>query len=280
MNFKSLDTEGPGRYRLGLDEEGIALMYQIRVETRGAVRVLTICNERIRNAFSGSMAEDLLAAFDAAEADSSVRVVVVTGAGDVAFSSGHDLNELASGQHAQSAVGEAPFVRPLTMQKPVIAAVNGHCWAAGFMLALSCDLRVASENAVFGSPGARLGILPEGGQLYRLPQLIPPARALALMLTADPMDAREAARCDLVSRLVPPGQALPAALELAETIAQRSPAVVRAVKVGLNLGLWEGCEKAAQYEAQTALTLHRGPDAREGIAAFLEKRAPRFSDAP
>lgn len=254
-------------------------MYEIQVQTQGAVRILTIRNERIRNAFSGSMAEDLLAAFDAADADNSVRVVVVTGAGDLAFSSGHDLNELASGEHAQSTVGEAPFVRPLTMQKPVIAAVNGHCWAAGFMLALSCDLRIASENAVFGSPGARLGILPEGGQLYRLPQLISPARALTMMLTAEPMDAGEAARCDLVSRLVPQGQALSAALELALTIAQRSPAVVRAVKVGMNLGLWEGCEKAARYEAQTALALHRGPDAREGIAAFLEKRAPRFSDA-
>jgi enoyl-CoA hydratase/carnithine racemase len=255
-------------------------MHEINADTHGAVRVLTIRNERIRNAFSGSMAEDLLAAFDAAEADSSIRVVVVTGAGDLAFSSGHDLNELASGQHAQSSVGEAPFVRPLTMHKPVIAAINGHCWAAGFMLALSCDVRVASENAVFGSPGARLGILPEGGQLYRLPQLIPPARALVLMLTAEPMDAHEAAACGLVSRLVPRGQALAAALELAQTIAQRSPAVVRAVKVGMNLGLWEGSERAAQYEAQTALALHSGPDAREGIAAFLEKRAPRFNDAP
>lgn len=254
-------------------------MCKIHIENRGAVRLLTIQNERIRNAFSGSMAEDLLAAFDAADADAGVRVVVVTGAGDLAFSSGHDLKELASGQHAQSTVGEAPFVRPLTMRKPVIAAVNGHCWAAGFMLALSCDLRVASENAVFGSPGARLGILPEGGQLYRLPQLIPPARALTMMLTAEPMDAAEAARCDLVSRLVPPGQALAAAMELAQTIAQRSPAVVSAVKVGMNLGLWEGSEKASQYEAQMALTLHSGADAREGIAAFLEKRAPRFADA-
>src|SRR5690606_8780380 len=106
------------------------------------------------------------------------------------------------------------------------------------------------------------------------------ARALARMLTAGPMDAREAASCDLVSRLVPPGQSSPAAPELAETIAQRAPAVTRTVKERLTRGLWDGFEKALQYEAQTALTLHRGPDAREGIAAFLEKRAPRFSDAP
>ncbi|BAN26708.1 enoyl-CoA hydratase/isomerase family protein [Caballeronia insecticola] len=253
-------------------------MGEIRVETRDAIRVLTICNERIRNAFDEAMSVALLDAFDQAEADARIRVVIVTGAGDLAFSSGHDLNELASGAHARSTVGEAPFVRPLTMRKPVIAAINGHCWAAGFMLALSCDLRVASENAVFGSPGARLGILPEGGQLYRLPQLIAPARALEMMMTAEPMSAAQAARFDLVSRLVPPGRALDEAIELAQVIAQRSPAVVQAVKSGVNLGLRDGTCTAERYEADMARTLHQGADAREGIAAFLEKRAPRFAD--
>jgi enoyl-CoA hydratase len=255
-------------------------MGEIRAETRNAVRILTICNERIRNAFDEAMSVALLAAFDDAEADPRIRVVVVTGAGELAFSSGHDLNELASGAHAQSKVGEAPFVRPLTMNKPVIAAVNGHCWAAGFMLALSCDLRIASANAVFGSPGARLGILPEGGQLYRLPQLIAPTRALEMMLTATPMSAADAALCDLVSRVVPAGHALAEAIDLAEVIASRSPAVVQAVKSGFNLGLREGTLRAERYEAETALILHRGADAREGIAAFLEKRAPRFADVP
>ncbi|SAK95511.1 short chain enoyl-CoA hydratase [Caballeronia hypogeia] len=253
-------------------------MGEILVETRDAIRVLTICNEPIRNAFDESMSVALLEAFNTAEADQRIRVVIVTGAGDLAFSSGHDLNELASGEHARSTVGEAPFVRPLTMRKPVIAAVNGHCWAAGFMLALSCDLRVASENAVFGSPGARLGLLPEGGQLYRLPQLIPPARALEMMLTAEPMSAGQAARFELVSRLVPTGQALAEAMTMAAVIASRSPAVVQAVKSGVNLGLRDGTRTAERYEAETALAMHQGPDSREGIAAFLEKRAPRFAD--
>ncbi|NUO85307.1 MAG: enoyl-CoA hydratase/isomerase family protein [Cupriavidus sp.] len=255
-------------------------MGEIRAETRNAIRILTICNERIRNAFDEAMSVALLAAFDEAEADPRIRVVVVTGAGDLAFSSGHDLKELASGAHARSTVGEAPFVRPLTMKKPVLAAINGHCWAAGFMLALSCDLRIASNNAVFGSPGARLGILPEGGQLYRLPQLIAPTRALEMMLTATPMSAYDAASCDLVSRLVPNGEALAEAVALAEVIASRSPAVVQAVKSGFNLGLREGSVRAERYEAETARILHQGDDAREGIAAFLEKRAPRFADQP
>jgi enoyl-CoA hydratase/carnithine racemase len=255
-------------------------MGEIKADSSDAIRVLTISNERIRNAFDESMSVALLDAFDAAEEDERIRVVIVTGAGDLAFSSGHDLNELASGAHARSTVGEAPFVRPLTMRKPVIAAVNGHCWAAGFMLALSCDLRIASENAVFGSPGARLGLLPEGGQLYRLPQLIPPARALEMMLTAEPMSAAQAARFELVSRLVPTGQALAEAMTLAAVIASRSPAVVQAVKSGVNLGLRDGTRTAERYEAETALAMHRGADAREGIAAFLEKRAPRFADLP
>lgn len=254
-------------------------MGEIREESRDAIRILTISNERIRNAFDEAMSVALLAAFDKAESDPDIRVVVVTGAGELAFSSGHDLNELASGAHAQSAVGEAPFVRPLTMRKPVIAAINGHCWAAGFMLALSCDLRIASANAVFGSPGARLGILPEGGQLYRLPQMIAPARALEMMLTATPMSAADAASCDLVSRLVPTGEALAEAVALAEVIASRSPAVVQAIKAGFNLGLREGSLRAERYEAETARILHEGADAREGIAAFLEKRPPRFANA-
>jgi enoyl-CoA hydratase len=255
-------------------------MGEIRAETRNAIRILTICNERIRNAFDEAMSVALLAAFDKADADPGIRAVIVTGAGELAFSSGHDLNELASGAHAQSTVGEAPFVRPLTMKKPVIAAVNGHCWAAGFMLALSCDLRIAAANAVFGSPGARIGLLPEGGQLYRLPQLIAPTRALEMMLTATPMNAADAANCDLVSRVVPKGEALAEAIAIAEVIASRSPAVVQAVKAGFNLGLREGSVRAELYEAETARILHQGADAREGIAAFLEKRTPRFANAP
>lgn len=251
-------------------------MYEINMKTVGSVRLLTICNERIRNAFSKNMTADLLRAFDEAEQDEQIRVVVVTGAGDVAFSSGHDLREIASGEVGDEGDDEAAFLRPLTMKKPVIAAVNGHCYAAGFILALSCDLRVASENAMFGSPGARLGMLPEGGQLVRLPQLIPMSRAMQLMLTADPMTADEAFRCHFVTAVVPRGTVLEAAMSLAARIAGNSPTIVQAVKLGLNLGQQEGREKVAAYETQTANELRRGTHGKEGVNAFLQKRKPDF----
>src|SRR5690606_14421800 len=135
----------------------IEILMEIRRETRGAIRILTIANERIHNACGEGMAKSLLDEFDDAERDPAIRVVVVTGAGSAAFSTGHDLKEIENGSYQDTGLGEAPFLRPLTMSKPVIAAVNGHCYAAAFILALSCDIRVASRNAAFGSPGARLG---------------------------------------------------------------------------------------------------------------------------
>jgi len=252
-------------------------MCRIEVTTHGAIRVLTIANERIRNAFAQDMASELLKAFDDAEADAAIRVVIVTGAGEVAFSSGHDLREIASGAYASTGLGEQPFLRPLSMTKPVLAAINGHCYAAAFILALSCDLRLASDNATFGSPGSRLGMLPEGGQLGRLPQLIAPSRALELMYTAQPMSADDAFRHHFVSRLTARGKVLEAAMELAEIIAGNAPEVIAAIKQGVQLGLNEGPDNATRFEERIARHLEVQPDAEEGVSAFLEKRRPAFA---
>ena len=251
-------------------------MPELKIRTEGRIRVLTISNEKKRNAFEGSMAADLLRSLDEADNDDTVRAVVITGEGNIAFSSGHDLNEIASGAHAASGIGEAPFQRPLTMSKPVIAAVNGHCYAAALILALSCDLRVASQNATFGSPGARLGMLPEGGQLGRMPRLMSSSRALELMLTAEPMSAEDAYRTNFISRLVPHGEALNAAMALAASIAKNSPSVVAAIKTGYLIGQSEGVAAAGDFEQVTARRLEVEADAHEGVAAFLEKRPPNF----
>lgn len=251
-------------------------MPEITAQTEGAIRILTISNEAKRNAFEGTMAADFLSHLNDADGDGAVRVVVVTGAGDIAFSSGHDLNEIASGAHAATNLGEAPFLRPRDMTKPVIAAVNGHCYAAALILALSCDMRVASVNASFGSPGARLGMLPEGGQIGRLPRLMSSARALELMLTANPLPADEAYRTGFVNRLAGQGEALKEALALARAIAKNAPSVVAAIKAGVILGEREGIDAAGAYEATVARRLEKGADAREGVSAFLEKRAPVF----
>ena len=252
-------------------------MPEITTHRDDAVLTLTICNERKRNAFEGSMAGDLLRNLNDAETDRTIRAVVITGAGDIAFSSGHDLKEIATGAYAATNLGEAPFLRPLEMTKPVIAAVNGHCYAAALILAMSCDLRVASTNATFGSPGARLGMLPEGGQLGRLPRLMSASRALELMLTAEPMPAAEAYRTGFVSRLVDPGMALKEALGLARAIAENAPSVVAAIKTGVLLGESQGLEACNAYEARVARHLETAVEAREGIEAFFQTRPPAFA---
>ncbi|MDR5798104.1 enoyl-CoA hydratase/isomerase family protein [Caballeronia sp. LZ008] len=252
-------------------------MPEIKAATHDAIRILTISNERKRNAFAGSMSDDLLTLFGQADADPAIRAVIVTGDGDIAFSSGHDLNDLATGADA-AGTDEGPMLKPMSMKKPVIAAVNGHCYAAALILAMSCDLRVASENATFGSPGARLGMLPEGGQIGRLPLLMGRSAALELMLTSAPLSAADAFRCGFVSRVVPPGQALEAALSLARAITSNAPAVVSAIKKGVLLAETSGVPGAQAFEHRTARVLEREADAVEGVKAFLEKRKPIFTN--
>jgi len=256
-------------------------MAGIEVEDRGPVRLAVIDNQPTRNAFTSEMAMDLAAGFDEAEADPAVRCVVVTGAGNQAFSSGHDLSEvLAHPENASDPVKNAAFVRPTTMTTPVLAAVNGAAYAAGFILALSCDLRIASRNAAFGASGARIGLLPVGGQLSRLVDLASYPVAFELTATAAPMPAERAYQVGLVSRLTEPGQSLDAALEMARAIAGNSPAVVRSVKAGLRRTLSDGLDAGLRYEQEQAAVLRSLPDGAEGVQAFLGRRPPVYPDAP
>lgn len=254
-------------------------MAAVHRDERDAIWVLTIDNEEKRNAFSGDMVGSLLDHLNAADASPKVRCVIITGAGQVSFSSGHDLTEILDhGERAFSAEENAGFVRPASLRKPVIAAINGYAYAAGFILALSCDLRVAAANASFCAPGARIGLLPVGGQLSRLPSLISYGKALEMLYTAQPVSAQEAFEAGFVNRLVPEGEALPAALDLAKKIAANSPAVVQAVKRGADFSFRNGADAGDVFEWTTGALLSRAPDAAEGVNAFLEKRAPNFAD--
>lgn len=228
-------------------------MGEILVEQRGKVLVVTIANEKKRNALNIAMERPLYEALVRAESDDSVRAVVITGAGDVAFCSGHDLSEVI--RPDAKFMQPDPMGHPDLMRRPVIAAINGHCYAAGLMLALCCDLRIASDNATFGQPGARVGHMPIGGQIWRLAEAMPRVRALELLLTAQPLSAREAAEWGLINKLVKPGEALPAAIELATKIADNSPNAVQAIKAGLKIYECEGREKFEQYERETMLAL-------------------------
>lgn len=249
-------------------------MGEIRVERRGGVLVVTIANEAKRNALDTSMEKPFHDALVSADNDDSVRVVVLTGAGDIAFCSGHDLSEV--GRPDVEFMTPDPMGHPDLMRKPVIAAVNGHCHAAGLMMALCCDMRIASENAVFGQPAARLGQLPMGGQMWRIPQALSRGRGLEMMLTARPLSAQEAFEWGLVTKLVKQHQALDAAMDLAQAIAANSPRSVQAIKAGVRIYEREGLESFKRFEAETMDTLMDSPDRIEGSLAFAQKRAPVF----
>lgn len=197
----------------------------IETRTEHAVRILTISNENKRNAFTHEMQTDLLRCLNDADKDPRIRAVVITGSGQVAFSSGHDIGSLEGSSASDDAHDLKAYLKPLEMGVPVIAAVNGYCFGAGLILALSCDLRIGSENASFGSPGARLGMLPEGGQIIRLPLLMSRGRAMEFMLSAKPLSARDAYQAGLINRVVPSGEVFEEALCLARDIAGNSPRV-------------------------------------------------------
>ena len=244
---------------------------QIRCDDQDAVRVLTIDNQPKRNAFSGDMVLALRDRLDEAGAMTRVRCVVITGAGDKAFSSGHDLTEVfAHGDEIFNPDANAGFVRPASMTKPTIAAVNGYAYAAGFILALSCDLRVASANATFYASGARVGLLPIGGQLSRLLHLMPHAKALEMIMTAELVSAEEAFDAGFLNRLVPEGEALSATMDLAHKIAVNSPAVVQEIKKGFDVTRRRGPDAGEAFEWETGKRLGEIQDAEEGVRAFLE----------
>ena len=250
----------------------------IRTADDGAVRILTVDNPSKRNAFTGAMATTLLAELDRAEADPSVRAVVVTGA-DGCFSSGHDLQEVLD--HPETAgdpVANAAFSRPAEILTPVIAAVDGPAYAAGFVLTLNCDLRVATPAARFCAVGAAIGLVPVGGQLSRLLALVGYPVAYRWLATAAPFAAAEAERHGFVTEIH--DDAVDRAVEIARAIASVSPSVVAAVKAGLTHSLRHGSEAGRAAEPRLAAVVRELPDGAEGVSAFLDRRPPRYPDRP
>lgn len=243
----------------------------------GSILVLTIDNEAKRNAFTHGMTARLGELLNEAEADRSVRCVVVTGAGDRAFSSGHDLNEMLTHRdHAADETLNEPFFKPQRMTTPTIAVVNGAAHAGGFILALSCDMRVCEPHADFAAPGAKIGLLPIGGQISRLPSLVPLGIAYEILATARRVTAAEAAQFGLVNRISEPGRAMEVGIEIARLIAANSSEVVAGIKKGLGIFMHDGANAARRFEASEGRRLQSGADADEGMQAFLAKRSPRF----
>ncbi len=249
----------------------------------GRTAVITINRPEVRNAVDARVAAGLAEAMARADEDPEVWTIVLTGAGDRAFSAGADLKAVFRGEGVHDPerehLGFAGFVRH-DLGKPVIAAVNGLALGGGFEIVLHCDLAIAASSAVFGFPEARVGKMAAAGGAFRIGQEIPPKLAAELLYTAAPISADRALDLGLVNRVVADGEVLDAALELAALINRNSPLSVRASKRSL-LGVdHDGSAREAddwdRIASIDAELLHSA-DAEEGVRAFVEKREPRWT---
>ena len=259
----------------------------VHLVTEGHIAWITLDRPEALNAIDPESHAALLAAWQRFRDEEDLRVAVLTGAGSKAFCSGVDLKrigEFYASVPAERRVdvwdrepGIGGITRNLDVGKPVIAAINGICLGGGLELALACDIRLASANATFGLPEVRWAIIPGQGGTQRLPRAVPPAIALEMILTGEPIDAARAESIGLVNRVYPISRLQKEARAVAEAIAGRPPRVVqaalRAVREGLALPLAEGL----RLEQKLADPLRDSPDNREARAAFREKRTPRWS---
>lgn len=251
--------------------------------TRDAVTTITLDRPDKLNAFSGTMREDLLAALRAAQNDDACRVVVVTGAGR-AFCAGGDVEYMAGLQKK----GDVPSFRRLldagrdivlqiaTMEKPVIASVNGVAAGAGCNLALACDYRIAAETAKLGETFVKIGIHPDWGGTFFLPRLVGKSVALELLTTGRMVDAAEALRIGMLDRVVAAEALAEETAKLARTIAAAPPIAVRGIKRALAESERNDLRAQVELESEHQVRCFLSHDAAEGMAAFFEKRGPTF----
>ena len=256
-------------------DSGAAGEGPVLVERRGRVLVITIDRPEARNALDRAVAEGVAAAVDSLCADPELAIGVITGAGGN-FSSGMDLKAFAKGEtpiidgRGLCGIAEAPPAKPL------IAAVEGYALAGGFEVALACDLIVASREATFGLPEVRRGLLAAAGGLVHLPRLLPPRIAAEVILTGDFFDAGRMAEHGVVGRLTEPGEALAAALELAERIADNAPLAVAGARRMLRLAGELSESQLWEEQAELVAKVQHSEDALEGARAFAEKRPARW----
>jgi enoyl-CoA hydratase len=246
----------------------------VRTTRHGGVSLLTIAHPPV-NAISRAVATAILDGLAEAEADPACRALLLTGEGSRFFSAGADVSEFVAAGADSKITATMEVTRRLeTSRLPVIAAVNGVAFGGGCELALACDLRVCTEKARFGQPEIKIGIIPGWGGTQRLPRLIGRGPAMEMLLTGDPIGASRALELGLVTRVVPADQLLDEALALAAVIAERPPLAVAATKRTVHQGLAGSLDQGLDLESQEFARLFTTEDAREGVAAFLEKRQP------
>ena len=254
----------------------------VRKEIRDGKGILTIDRPKVLNAIDWETFFQLQAGLEELIADPAVRVIILTGAGEKSFISGGDIGEelkmngLTS--YRWSLTGHKLCATIEGSPKPVIAAVNGYCLGGGFEFALACDFRLCTENAKFGAPESKLGVCCGFGGNIRLPRIVGKAWAKDILMTGRMVDAQEAYRLNLVTRVVPQGELMAAVDELCAQLTNKGANVLDFIKRAVDYGTETDLRSAAQYEAALFGVISGTQDKVEGMSAFLEKRPPVFAD--
>lgn len=247
------------------------------------IAVITLNRPEVLNARNLQLRQELMAACQDANDDPDVRVVILTGAGEKAFSVGRDLKEVAANPDSNPIENrrnrprnnDARYVAAI--EKPVIAAINGYALGGGLEMALCCDIRIAAEHAQLGLPEASRGMIPGSGGTQRLPRIVGPAKALEMMFTGQAVSAQEAYRIGLVNMVVPAGELMKAAQDMARAIMSRAPISLRFIKEAVWKGLDLPLDRGLALETDLSTLISTTEDTREGARAFVEKRAPNWT---
>ena len=251
----------------------------IIIDSKDRVGVITLNRPKALNALCAQLIDELNSALDDFEADDGIKAIVVTGS-ERAFAFGADISDKQNKDFADVAKNDfiLPWERITRTRKPVIAAVAGYALGGGCELAMMCDIIIAADNAKFGQPEITLGTIPGSGGTQRLTRAVGKSKAMDMILTGRMMDAEEAERSGLVSRIVPPGELLNEALALAASIAEMSAPVVAMAKEAVNCSYEVTLSEGVRFERRLFQSTFATDDRREGMAAFVEKRKAEFTD--
>jgi enoyl-CoA hydratase len=249
----------------------------ILVETRGKVGLITLNRPQALNALNSMLVGEVNAALDGFEADPTVGCVVITGS-EKAFAAGADIKEMAGLQYPQTYLDDfiTSWDRVANRRKPSIAAVAGFALGGGCELAMMCDIILAADTAKFGQPEIKLGVMPGAGGTQRLTRIVGKAKAMEMCLTGRMMDAAEAERSGLVSRVVPAAELLDEALKTAETIASMSLPIAMMTKESINRAYETTLAEGIRFERRVFHAMFATADQKEGMGAFVDKRKPEF----
>jgi enoyl-CoA hydratase len=249
------------------------------VETKGRIGVIRLNRPQALNALNAALMTELGAAVAACEADPNISCMVITGS-EKAFAAGADIKEMANKSYLDAYMGDFPggWHQIAQARKPVIAAVAGFALGGGCELAMQCDLIIAADTAKFGQPEIKLGVIPGIGGTQRLTRAVGKAKAMDLCLTGRMMDAAEAERCGLVARVVPAASLMDEAMKVADTIASMSLPALMVAKEAVNSAFEMTLAEGIRFERRTFQALFATSDHKEGMAAFVEKRPPKFQN--